>query len=110
VDAIYHVTRAFDVSAALLLLLKCQSHEPTVLLRCLIASLALLPPQLRCCRNLNAVSTRIFSLTRSVRCVSVHISQKKEIEHVEGSVDPLRDLDIIKTELILKVLDIHCDQ
>lgn len=29
----------------------------------------------------------------------------KEIEHVEGSVDPVRDLDIITEELILKDLD-----
>lgn len=35
----------------------------------------------------------------------VRIFNNRDVIHVEGSVDPLRDIDIIETELILKDLD-----
>ena len=43
----------------------------------------------------------VDALIQVVRCF-----EDKDIVHVNGSVDPVRDMEIIKTELILKDLDI----
>jgi hypothetical protein len=43
----------------------------------------------------------VDAIIEVVRCF-----ESKDIVHVSGSVDPLRDIDVIRTELILKDLDI----
>ena len=43
----------------------------------------------------------VDAIIEVVRCF-----ESKDIVHVSGSVDPLRDIDVIKTELILKDLEI----